>query len=451
MHDPAEVGSLIHHHHPLLDPKRWRRGLISGEDRLEDGEEIHSSRLDILRNRNFRLLWVGQAVSLIGDQFYLIALPWLVLILTGDPLALGLVLALTAVPRALFMLVGGALTDRFSPRMLMILSNSMRLMVVVIMTSLVLTASIETWMLYIFALTFGLADAMFYPAQFSILPQMVERWQLKAANSLVQAATQVSLFLGPVLAGVVIAIFGGSSEDLSGIGIAFSLDAITFLVSLLTLFLIRIEREPEREEIDFLSSIKQGLSFIIRSPGLRIMFLILAMTNLLVAGPFDVGIPVLADSRLPGGAAAFGILMSAFGGGSLIGITVAGMLPEPRIGRFGYIMVLIIILFGIGTAGFAFADSIYTAGAITFSMGLMIGYVDILIITWVQHGTPMNLMGRMMGMMMFSSAGLLPISLAISGAALRWSMEGLFLIAGILMVVMGVLLTLMPSIRSIGW
>ncbi len=395
---------------------------------------------------------MGEAISLIGDQFYLIALPWLVLILTGDPLTLGIVLALAAIPRALFMLVGGALTDRFSPRILMILSNSMRLMIVVILAALVLTATMQIWMLYLFAISFGLADALFYPAQFSILPQIVEKWQLKAANSLVQAMTQFSLLAGPVIAGLVIAIFGGSNEDLSGIGLAFFIDALTFLASLITLFLIRIARAGEKGlGGDFLMSIREGFSFIMREPGIKLMFLILAAANLLVAGPFDVGIPVLADSRLPEGAAAFGILMSAMGGGSLLGITVAGILPEPRRGRLGLILVSVMIVLGVGTAAFAYADTTVLAAVDTFCMGAVIGYVDILMITWVQRKTPMNMMGRMMGMMMFASAGLLPVSFAVSGAVIRWSLPGVFIIAGGTMVVLGVIMVFLPSLRSIGW
>ena len=80
-----------------------------------DGNMFHEM-LKMLRSRNFRLLWIGEAVSLLGDQFTLIALPWLVLQLTGDALAMGTVLALAGVPRAIFILLGGALTDRFSPR-----------------------------------------------------------------------------------------------------------------------------------------------------------------------------------------------------------------------------------------------------------------------------------------------------------------------------------------------
>ncbi|MEO8396870.1 MAG: MFS transporter, partial [Chloroflexota bacterium] len=83
-----------------------------------------------LRVRDFRLLWIGQSVSMLGDQFYLIALPWLVLQITGSALALGTVLALASIPRAMFMLIGGALVDRFSPRTIMFLSNIARMILV---------------------------------------------------------------------------------------------------------------------------------------------------------------------------------------------------------------------------------------------------------------------------------------------------------------------------------
>src|SRR6476659_2763507 len=89
--------------------------------------------------RNFRLLWIGESISLLGDQFYMIALPWLVLQITGSALALGTVVALSGVPRALFMLIGGALVDRFSPRAVMIASNLSRFVLVALLSVLVLT------------------------------------------------------------------------------------------------------------------------------------------------------------------------------------------------------------------------------------------------------------------------------------------------------------------------
>src|SRR5690349_11628317 len=89
--------------------------------------------------RNFRLLWIGEGISLLGDQFYMIALPWLVLQLTDSPFALGTVMALAGIPRALFMLIGGAFVDRFSPRTVMMISNFARLVLVALLSVLVLT------------------------------------------------------------------------------------------------------------------------------------------------------------------------------------------------------------------------------------------------------------------------------------------------------------------------
>jgi hypothetical protein len=267
----------------------------------------------------------------------------------------------------------------------------------------------------------------------------------------VQGMTQFSLFAGPVIAGLVIAIFGGSSEDLSGIGIAFSIDALTFLASLTTLFLIRIKPVAVVEKAeDFLRSLREGLAFIMKDPGIRLMFIMLAAANFLVAGPFDVGIPVLADTRLPEGAAAFGLLMSALGGGSLLGILIAGALPEPRPGRLGSLFVIALFILGIGTFAFAFANTTLVAAIDTFCMGVAIGYVDILIITWVQRRTPMKLMGRTMGMMMFASAGLLPISFAISGAVISLSLPGLFIVAGLLLAVLSIIMVFLPSLKAIG-
>jgi MFS family permease len=184
-----------------------------------------------LRNRNFRLLWGGEAISLLGDQFYLIALPWLVLQLTGEALAVGAVLALAGVPRALFMLVGGALTDRFSPRRVMLASNLLRMVLVTLLSGLVIGDLIQLWMLYLLALAFGVIDAFFFPAQSAIVPRLVGREQLQTANAIIQGTMQVSLFAGPVLAGTLIAVLGNgqSGQDVSGIGLAFAIDALTFL------------------------------------------------------------------------------------------------------------------------------------------------------------------------------------------------------------------------------
>src|SRR5215207_2141505 len=116
----------------------WRT--ISMEDRMNNVAEVHVQKpASPLSVRNFRLLWIGEGISLLGDQFYMIALPWLVLSLTGNALAVGTVMAIAGIPRALFMLVGGALTDRFTPRKLMINSNLARMVLTGLLAVLVAT------------------------------------------------------------------------------------------------------------------------------------------------------------------------------------------------------------------------------------------------------------------------------------------------------------------------
>src|SRR5215510_14275228 len=123
------------------------------EDMINTVAEVNIQKpASPLSVRNFRLLWIGEGISLLGDQFYLIALPWLVLQLTGSALALGTTLALASIPRALFMLVGGAFVDRYSPRRVMIASNFARLVLAGLLSALVLTNHIQIEMVYVFAL-----------------------------------------------------------------------------------------------------------------------------------------------------------------------------------------------------------------------------------------------------------------------------------------------------------
>src|SRR5512146_3439094 len=108
--------------------------------------------LRVLSLRDFRLLFAGASTSLLGDQFALIATPWLVLKLTNDPLALGTVLALEGLPRAVFMLFGGAITDRLSPRLMMLVANVTRTILTALMALLVFSGAAPLWAIYVFGL-----------------------------------------------------------------------------------------------------------------------------------------------------------------------------------------------------------------------------------------------------------------------------------------------------------
>ena len=189
--------------HPATDSYRNGYQSFMGLDQTP----IAPSRVgEVFRSRDFRLLWAGQFVSLLGDQFFLVALPWLVLQLTGDPLAIGLVLAVSAAPRAIFLLLGGVLIDRFSPRAVMLYSNMGRMVLVAVLAVLTLTGSVQLWMLYVCGFLLGLGYALFLPAQSVIVPRLVPEGRLQTGNAIIQGTTQLALFIGPVTAGILITL-----------------------------------------------------------------------------------------------------------------------------------------------------------------------------------------------------------------------------------------------------
>ena len=407
---------------------------------------------EVLGNRNFRLLWVGEGISVLGDHFYMIALPWLVLQLTGDSLAMGTVLALSAIPRALFMLVGGALTDRFSPRSLMLASNAARFLLVSLLTGLVFSNHVEMWMLYSLAVLFGMADAFFYPAQSSMVPQLVKKDHLQVANSLVQGTMMLTMLLGPALAGLLIAALGdGHSEsaNMQGIAAAFGLDALTFLVSLITLFFIRTPQNDTHEASEnILESIRSGLNFVWNDIPLRAFFGVVAAITFFFNGPFNIGIPLLADTRFPEGAVAYGTILSAWGAGSLVGMVLAGILPRPNSKRMGMILLILVSVMGIGLALLGMSTSMIFAATIGLVLGLVDGYINVFFVTWVQSRAPKAFIGRLMSLLMFSSIGLLPVSMALSGALSRVDVTLLLTISGGIVALLGLVMTLNPTVRA---
>lgn len=407
---------------------------------------------EVWGNRNFRLLWIGEGVSVLGDHFYMIALPWLVLQLTGDSLAMGTVLALSAIPRALLMLVGGALTDRFSPRSLMLVSNAVRFALVSMLTITVFTNRVEMWMLYTLAILFGVADAFFYPAQSSMAPQLVKKDHLQVANSLIHGTMMLTMLAGPVLAGLLIAALGdGHSEsaNMQGIAAAFGLDALTFLVSLITLVFSKTPQNKSYEVSEnILESIRSGLNFVWNDVPLRAFFFVVAAVTFFFNGPFNIGVPLLADTRFPEGAVAYGTILSTWGAGSLVGMALAGMLPRPNPKRMGAVLLSLVSVMGIGLALLGVSASTFIAAVIGLLLGSVNGYINVFFTTWVQSRAPKAFIGRLMSLLMFSSTGLFPVSMALSGALSRMDVTILLTVSGGIVALLGFVMTLNPTVRA---
>jgi MFS family permease len=409
-----------------------------------------NSMANVFGLRDFRLLFTGATTSILGDQFALIATPWLVLKLTGDPLALGIVLALEGIPRAIFILLGGAITDRLSARIIMLISDLIRLVLTIWMALVIFTGTVQMWMLYAFGLGFGLVAGFAIPAGNSIVPMLVKEQDLQAGNSAMMGVSQLVGFVGPTIAGILI---GKYSQSSLGIGLAFAIDALSFAVSAACLWLMhgggKLQQvSPSVQKENIWASILDGIKFLWQDKALRLMFLVVTAMNFLFVGPLLVGIPVLAAQRLPEGAVAFGLLMSAYAGGNLAGYLLAGSLPRPSGKIMRIFLVVLLAVFGLVLGSFGFIRSTWVDFALMLMLGLGNGYLAITLFTWMQLRTPKAMLGRMMSILMLSNTGLVPVSQAVSGAVSKWSLTMLFVGAGVLILLVTLWTAPQPELKT---
>jgi MFS family permease len=284
------------------------------------------------------------------------------------------------------------------------------------------------------------------PAETSIVPTLVDEQDLQAGNSIIMGITQLAGFVGPTVAGIIIGRF---SNTFTGVGIAFAFDAFTFVVAAVTLQMIRLEKQsapapdratPAKESV--WTSIQAGIRYLWTDKLMRFIFTIMMGINFLLMGPIMVGIPVLADQRLPEGAMAFGLLMSAFAGGNLLGYLLAGSLPRPDGTKLRLLMIAL------------FAGSLGTITSTWVDVGLLLllslanGFIVVLLMTWLQTRPPREMLGRMMALLMFSGTGLAPISQAISGALSKWNLTMLFAIPGALILLLTIWMAFHPDLKG---
>jgi hypothetical protein len=231
--------------------------------------------------------------------------------------------------------------------------------------------------------------------------------------------------------------------------VALIFDALTFLASLGTLWAMRVEGENahEAETENVIGAIGSGLRYVWDDTVLRTIFFLIAAANFLVIGPIDVGIPLLADTRLAGGAAAYGTIMSAFGAGSLVGIGLAGVLPRPSTRILGTVLLVVWSVVGLALAPLGLMSNTAIIAGLMLVAGAADFYVMIVFMTWLQERVPDAMLGRVMSLMMFFSIGLLPVSMALSGALLDLSIGWVFGGAGLLMAALTLSALLNPSVR----
>jgi hypothetical protein len=236
---------------------------------------------------------------------------------------------------------------------------------------------------------------------------------------------------------------------MQGIAAAFGLDALTFLISLITLFFIKTQR-PESSEAgeNIVASIRSGLNFVWNDIPLRAFFFVVAAITFFFNGPFNIGVPLLANTRFPEGAVAYGTILSAWGVGSLVGMALAGMLPRPNPNRMGVLLLSLVSVMGVCLALLGVSASMIAAAVIGLMLGTVNGYINVFFTTWVQSRAPQAFIGRLMSLLMFSSTGLFPVSMALSGALSRVDVTLLLTVSGGIVALIGIVMTLNPNVRA---
>jgi MFS family permease len=392
-------------------------------------------------------------VSLFGDQFYLVALPWLALYLTGSSLALGSVLMVAATSRAIFQLFGGALSDRLSPRSLMLISNIIRAVVSSVLTTLVLLSVAELWHLYILAAIFGIVDALFFPAFMSIIPMVVLRENLHAGNAVLRGTSRFMGLVGPALAGAVISKMS--------LGAAFAIDASTFVFAALMLLPVKqgkrisataegdkgAEKEAGRKE-GLLTSIVEGLRYAWQHRLIRALLLFVSAFEFCYAGIGGVGLPALAKNRFvtEGGASALGWMLSAFGGGMLIGMLLAGSIKLTR--QRGKVLIGLLFMTGCGFIMLGLVSNVVGAGLVLAFTGVGGGLSNILLMAWIQESTEPRMLGRVMGLFMLGVSLLEPLSFAIAGVMADLNLTLLFVGSGVISLIVVVMSLASSTLRT---
>ena len=278
-----------------------------------------------LRNRDFRLLWIGQAISFSGTWMHATAQGWLVYSLTKSPLYLGIVSATAALPIMLFSLLGGAVADRFRKRNLLMLTQALSTLPAMAIGVLTQLGMIRVWEVILFVFLFGMINAFDVPARQSFYAELVGRYTLQSAVALNSVAFNGARVSGPVIAGLTIAWLG--------LPACFYLNALSFLAVVLALYKIHAGRKAaaQDQKTGLARQISEGMRFVGGEPAIRATLSMVGLFSLF-AIPFITLLPVFAAKVLGSGPRGFGILMGSAGAGALVGAVGLAMrsVPGPR-------------------------------------------------------------------------------------------------------------------------
>jgi MFS family permease len=361
---------------------------------------------EVLSNRQFALWWGGQTVSQFGDGIISVTLPLLVLEITRNATDLGLVVAARLVPTVVFLLLGGAVTDRVSRRLAMLTSDAGRAAITASLGVLGLSGSLNLTELLVGSILFGTFDALFYPSSTALVPELIAPEQLTSSNSL-------SRFSRAFAGGLIGPIIGGLVASTIGTSWSLIIDAGTFTVSAGCLLAMRSTLRPKASGTSMVREIKEGLSYCRKTPWIIWSIGVGGLANALVFSPSAVLLPLLFKRTLHAPNWMVGVGFAAVGLGGLVGALGMIVLPGPK--RRVRTMWLAWSAAPLFVIPFGLAPTAWVAVIIVFAVGLLLMVGNILWGSLMQSEVPKEVLGRVSSVDWMLSLGLSPVGVAVAG------------------------------------
>ena len=374
------------------------------------------------RHRNYRIFFTGQLVSLAGTWMQNVALAWLVIELSGSPIAIGVLAFWRFVPFTIFGLVAGVVADRIESRKLVMATQAGAMAISIALAVVTLTDTATLPIVYVLAGLGGIALAFDAPGRQSLTFQMVGPRELPNAVALNSGLFNGSRVIGPAIAGLIIAAVGT--------GLCFVVNAVSFLAVLTALAIVRKDElfPVERDRTaTIVGGIRHGAAYAWRDPQLRLILSVVTVVAT-VGFNFHVLVPLLAADTLHVGPEGFGLLSATFGLGALVGALTAATFHRAswRLfaiggGAFGVLAMLL-----------APVQNAILAGAILFGIGIAFTLFTANANALVQLAAPSHLRGRLIALYLFAFLGLAPVGglfagwlAAVGGTTLAFSVAGL--------------------------
>jgi MFS family permease len=367
-------------------------------------------RYAALHYPNFTVLWSGSIVSNMGTWMQNVASGWLVLQLTNSPLWLGLLGLTFALPMIVFPPFAGAVVDRFHRIRLLYFTQSMQLLVALGLATLTWLGRIQVWHILLASFIGALLLAFDNPARQALVPDLVQPRDLLNALSMNSATYTGAALVGPALAGVLL-------EPL-GAGALFFINAVSFLAVIFALAFIRGARTHSGGANGSLrGSLADGLSFAWRS---RLIMALLALSAVgaIFGRSYQNLLPVFGRDIWRGGPEGYGLLLSAAGGGALVG--ALGLASFRQIKHQGALMLAAGLLFSLSLVAFALSPALWVGAGFLFLAGMASTVFSTIIATFIQFSVPNEMRGRVMSLYAVTLIGLPSLGALGTGAVAEW-------------------------------